>query len=205
MCGGTYNDWKTPRWLVKVNDEPLVERTIRLLRENNVKNIAISSNHNYFDYLDVPILRHDNDYVCGRATSKDAWISAFYPSDEPTCYIFGDVLFSRNAIKTIVETDTDDIEFFASAPPFDKRYPKEHAEPFAFKAQNIKHFLQCVKETDLLYRSGKIKRCIAWELWQVIKHTKLNKIDYTNYVAINDFTCDIDYPKDAELKKWLNT
>ena len=39
---------------------------------------------------------------------------------------------------------------------------------------------------------------IAWELWQVIKNTELNKIDYSNYTVINDYTCDIDKPEDAE-------
>lgn len=205
MCGGKYNGWSTPRWLVRVNGEPLVERTIRLLRQNGVEDIAISSNHNCFDYLDVPILKHDNEYTCGYSTSKynkHFWLYAFYPSDIPTCYILGDVLFSPEAIKKIVETETSDIEFFASAPPFAKNYPKHHAEPFAFKAQNIKHFLQCVEDAKMLYRCGKLKRCISWELWQVIKGTKLNRIDYTNYIAINDYTCDIDSTED--INRWLN-
>ena len=42
---------------------------------------------------------------------------------------------------------------------------------------------------------------IAWELWQVIKNTPLNQIDYTNYVAINDYTCDIDSEEDIEKFK----
>ena len=31
----------------------------------------------------------------------------------------------------------------------------------------------------------------------VIKGTPLNKLDYTNYVRINDYTCDIDVPEDV--------
>ena len=42
------------------------------------------------------------------------------------------------------------------------------------------------------------RRAIAWELWQVIKGTPLNVIDYTNYTVINDWTCDIDEPEDIE-------
>jgi len=38
---------------------------------------------------------------------------------------------------------------------------------------------------------------VAWELWQVIKDTPLNKVDYTNYTVINDYTCDIDVPEDV--------
>jgi len=37
-----------------------------------------------------------------------------------------------------------------------------------------------------------------WELWQVIKDTPLNKINYKNYTVINDYTCDIDDLKDIQ-------
>ena len=45
MCGGTYKKWETPRQLTKVCGEPIVARTIRLLREQGVDDIAISSNN----------------------------------------------------------------------------------------------------------------------------------------------------------------
>ena len=38
-----------------------------------------------------------------------------------------------------------------------------------------------------------------WELWQIIKKSPINIIDYTNYVAIKDWTCDVDSPEDAKL------
>ena len=45
MCGGTYKQWETPRQMLPVNDEPIVARTIRLLTENGINDIAISSNN----------------------------------------------------------------------------------------------------------------------------------------------------------------
>ena len=123
----------------------------------------------------------------------------FVPVEEPTTYLCGDVVFSPEAIKKIVETETKDIEFFASAPPFAKNYSKEWAEPFAFKVVNIDHLKQAQIHTKTLYRAGEFKRKpIAWEFWQVVKCTELNKIDYTNYTVINDYTCDIDEPEDIK-------
>ena len=58
MCGGKYWNWSTPKQLVKINGERLVERTIRLLGENGVKDIAISSNDSQFCTFDVPMLMH---------------------------------------------------------------------------------------------------------------------------------------------------
>lgn len=130
---------------------------------------------------------------------------AFYPTDEPACYIFGDVVFSPAAIKTIVNTNTDSIEFFASAPPFSRQFPKKSAEPFALKVVNQKYFKICIEECKNAANLGYFRRQpIMWELWQIIKRTPLNIIDYTNYKAINDYTSDIDSGKDIEYFQRIN-
>lgn len=201
MCGGAYRQWEIPRHLQKLHGEEIVARTIRLLRENGVQDIAISTNNPVFKRLGVPILEHDNDYsVYGPWETSGYWCDAFYPTDEPTCYIFGDVVFSPEAIKTIVETDADDIQFFASAPPFAEGYPKKFAEPFALKVVNTNHLKNAISLTKQYADQGMFKRHpIAWELWQVINGAPLNYIDYKSYVVINDYTCDIDSKEDISL------
>ena len=207
MCGGNYQKWETPRQLLEFQGEALVARTIRLLTENGVGDIAISSNNDVFEQFKVPILRHKNTYNAREYNDFDGyWCEAFYPTDEPVCYLFGDVIFSEYAINKIVNTETKDIEFFASAPPFDKRFYKEWAEPFALKVENQHHLHQAISLVKLYDQQGLFARKpIMWELWQVIKKTPLNKIDYTNYTVINDWTCDVDEPDDIEkLLKFAN-
>lgn len=202
MCGGTYEDWEYPKHMAVVNGEPIVVRTIRLLRENGVTDIAISTtNVKAFLGLGVTILRHHNPYTLPKDTDASTpWLDAFYPMTEPVCYIFGDVVFSPRAIKTIVETETDSIEFFASAKPLPSIYPKRWAEPFAYKVADTQRFFKAIAQTIELDKQGAFKRQpVSWELWQVIKGTPLNKVDYTNYTVINDYTCDIDKPSDVEL------
>ena len=205
MCGGTYSKWEKPKHLTEVKGETIVERTIRLLRENGIEDIAISSNNPAFEQFGVPVLRHANPYYlpigCDASTP---WLDAFYPMNEPVCYIFGDVVFSPGAIKTIVETETNDIEFFASAKPLSFNYPKRWAEPFAFKVVDTTAFFNAIEKTKALDEQGKFKRQpVSWELWQVIKGTELNKVIYGNYTVINDYTCDIDDPKDIEFYERL--
>lgn len=199
MAGGTYTKWDKPRQLTEIKGEPIIARTIRLLKENGVKDIYISSNNAIFEQFGVPVLSHDNDYLAFEYNvCEGLWANGFYPIDEPVCYIFGDVVFSNKAIKKIVETETKSIEFFASAPPFDSRYIKQWAEPFALKVVDTKRFKSCLYINKLFYEMGVFARKpIMWELWQIIKKTPINVIDYTNYTAINDWTCDIDDPEDA--------
>lgn len=201
MCGGNYRRWDTPRQLTRINGEPIVARTIRLLRENGITDIAISSQNAMFERFGVPVLQHENMFdVFGHDNCSGVWVNGFYPTDEPTTYILGDVVFSPAAIRTIIDTGTDDIMFFASKPPFSPEYHKQWAEPFAFKVVNQKHFRQAIEETKR-YDELKMfyRRPIAWELWQVIKGGDLNRIDWDSYVAINDYTCDIDSAEDIRL------
>lgn len=206
MCGGNYANWKAPKQLTRINREPLVVRTTRLLTECGVdkKDITVTASKEnateFMRYCDNVRVYNPNEYtVKGYNDFVGYWCDCFVPTEEPTTYLCGDVVFSPDAIKKIVETETDDIEFFASAPPFAQNYPKNWAEPFAFKVVNIDHLRQAQADTKMLYQLGKFNRKpIAWEFWQVVKQTKLNRIDYTNYTVINDYTCDIDEPEDIK-------
>lgn len=202
MCGGTYKKWEEPRQLNKIFGEPNIARIIRLLKAQGVTDIVISSNNpKIYQNFGVPVLYHQNDFTVSKDGVKESgyWCDGFCILDEPVCYIFGDVVFSPAAIKTIVETETDSIEFFASSPPFDKRYVKEWAEPFAVKVCDYKSFEKAIWKTKEYAAAGLFARePIMWEIWQVINRTPLNIINYKNYVAINDYTCDMDDPGDAE-------
>ena len=194
MCGGHYDKWQTPRQLYSIKGERIIERTVRLLEDAGIEDIAISTDNSVFSYLNLPLLTHNNGFrVAKDGINYGYWVDAFYPIDEPVCYLFGDVVYSPEAIKKIVETPTDDIEFFASAPPFHKDYIKKWAEPLAFKVENVQKFHDCIERVKIYHDQHKFKRQpISWELWQVIKGTELNKIDYTNYTVINDYSCDVD-------------
>lgn len=199
MAGGKYKDWETPRQLLEIRGEPIIGRTIRLLRECGVEDIAISTYDKRFSQFGVPLLKHDNGFVVeSGAVANGCWVSAFYPTEEPACYIFGDVVFSPEAIRIIVNTETRGISFFASVPPFSVLYRKTHAEPFAFKVRDQEHFRQAIEYVQENAHSGIFSRDpISWELWQVIIGGDPKQIDYDTIVPINDYTCDVDTPKDA--------
>ena len=197
MCGGNYPHWEVPRQLTKIHGEPLVARTIRLLRSKGVElsDIFISSNDDRFGQFGVVLLKHENGFIYGRGkvADKNYWLDAFYPTDEAACYLFGDVFFSEFCIASIVNYQPgEDIMFFASAYCHGQGYPKPWAEPFAFKVWNQKRFKEGIALAKLYQDQGKFRRRpVSWELWQVLKGTKLNEIAI-NYQVIDDYSCDID-------------
>lgn len=226
MCGGKYPSFKTPKQLLKINDEVLVERTIRLLRENGVDDIVICTNCNDFNYLNLPILMQHNEYVNGNEDenkkSECSWLNAYYPIDEPCCYLHGDVYFSDEAIKTIVDTEVKDTMFFCTFDWTDGEKDKRNykgREPFAYKVVNQKLFRSAIDDLMRMIDEGKFKNGlppICWQLYRYInkldidyntkKWTDINNIFDTkgDYVVINDYTTDIDKPEDAKvLEEWL--
>lgn len=210
MCGGDYNNLETPRQLSKIFGEEIVARTIRLLRENGITDIAISTNNPIYEKFNIPILKHENNYVVDKDNKvvDGGWFNAFYPTDEPACYLFGDVVFSPEAIKKIVETETDDMEFFGSKKPFASNYIKDHEEPFALKVVNQKHLREAIEKTRELDEQRKFwRRPIMWELWTIIKDAPLQtkRDEYKEeYIGINDYTCDIDRADDIiKIKRAL--
>lgn len=202
MCGGEYVKWETPRQLIEVNGEPIVARTIRLLRENGIDDIAISSNNKVFERFGVPVLSHANSYKAYEYNVNDGyWCDAFYPTDEPTCYLFGDVFYSKAAVKKIIDAETDDIIFFGSAWPWPGEYPKPWIEPFCFKVVNTDHLKAACEEVKRIDRAGGFNRKpIAWETWNVINgNVDPNYTISDSYIHINDYTCDIDKPEEVKL------
>ena len=215
MCGGTYKTFEEPRWLVKINGEPILEHTIKLLRELGVEEIYISSNLDCFDYLGLPILRHNNNYVVKGTSIKDInknktgyWVDAFVPLDIPALYLCGDVWYSKEALEKVVKAETNDILFFGTQPPFAPGYSKPYQEPLAFKVVNQKRFHECIAKCKYLQDHNLTKRKpISWELYRVIEGVDPNVNKFgPHFVAIHDFALDIDLASEVDsLEKAVNT
>ena len=191
-----------PRQLSIVKGEILVERTVRLLKENGVEDILITSHDPRFD--DLGATRYEplfNDY---NPKKNEGYYLSGFPIEllnEPITFLFGDVYYSENAIKTIVETETDSVLFFCTYQNQDERYIKEHDEPLAFKVIDYELFKKHIDIVKKLKDEGKTCRePITWELYRSINGQDINVHEMTkNYVAINDESCDVDFIEDVEL------
>lgn len=195
LCGGEYKAFKTPKQLSVIKGEVLVERTIRLLKENGINEIYISSNDPRF--TQAPRLENKaNNFVADNGKITGYWLDAFYPIGEPCCYLFGDVYFSPNAIKTIVEYNGDKNILFGNSVAKNEEH-KNWGEPFAYKVNNYDEFMAGVKAVKQLYDEGKIIRHpIVWELYRYLHNLDINVQRITDdYITIDDETIDYDNPE----------
>ena len=203
MCGGFYQHFETPKQLSVVNGERLVDRTIRLLKENGIEDIYISSNNPVFDSCGVTRLEHENTYKYEDNVLKGYWLDAFYPNfddNDHVCYLFGDVFYTGNAIKRIVNFKTDGNILFGTGIAKNPQH-ENWGEPFAYIVNDYKTFINGVKEVKKLQDEGKTKRMpIVWELYRYLNGLDVNiqMIKDETYVCIDDGTIDVDSPEQIE-------
>lgn len=196
--------FKIPRQLLEFNGEKLVQRTARLLKQNGVKDILITSHDKRFDNLGATRYEPlNNDY--DPLTSQGYWLNAFPQEllNEPICFLFGDVYYSETAVKKIVETKTNGALFFCTYNNQCEKYIKHHDEPLAYKVVDYDNFKAHIDNVKQLKDNGTCCRePIVWELYRNINSQNINEHVMTkNYVAINDESCDIDTIDDIKKLK----
>lgn len=196
MAGGEYKDFTIPKQLSVVKGEVLIARTIRLLKENGVKDIFISSNDKRFDKYAPRLENPKNDFVVEKGKSTGYWLDAFYPIQNKVCYIFGDVYFTEEAIKTIVEYETNENVLFGTGIAKNEEH-QNWGEPFAYKVNKYDEFMNGINEVKKLFDEGKIiRQPIVWELYRYLHNLDINiQRITTDYVVIDDGTIDIDSPE----------
>ena len=202
MCGGVYDTFTTPKQLSIINGEKLIERTIRLLKENGIgtEEIFISSNNPIFKQY-ATVLEHKNSYESKNGKIYGYWLDAYYPLDEPCIYLHGDVYYSEDAIKKIINLNPKVNTFVGNEIARNKEH-KNWGEPFGYIVVNQQEFKEGIQKTKWLQDEGKLERgfAISWELYRVLNNLDPNKqyiLDET-YLSIDDETIDIDAPWQIE-------
>lgn len=196
MCGGEYKHFTIPKQLLEVKGEVIVARTVRLLKENGVKDIYISSNDPRFDEYAPRLENKKNNFVTDKGKTKGYWLDAFYPIGEPCCYIFGDVYFTPGAIKAIVEYNSNNNILFGTGIARNEEH-QNWGEPFAYKVNKYEEFMNGVNAVKKLYDEGKTARHpIVWEVYRYLHNLDVNvQRITTDYISIDDGTIDIDNPE----------
>ena len=140
--------------------------------------------------------------------SEHCWLNAYYPTKEEACYLPGDVYWSEKAIKIVIETQTDDVVFFAAPGEQDGRRHrniKRHREPLGFKVVNQEHFRTSINALkDMIDKRIFSVDPVSWTLYKYLNNLKIDYNSWNNdifdkpgnLVRIDDITTDIDSERD---------
>lgn len=201
MCGGYYENFKEHKALSIINGERLIERTIRLLKENDIEEYYISSNDDRFSQYGK-ILKHKNSYRFENGIVKGYWVDAYYPTNEPVIYLHGDVYYTKEAIKKILNLNPKVNTMIGNKWALNDNHDKV-GEPFGWIIVDQEKFRNAINKCKQLQDEGKIERgyAISWELYEVLNGHNVNDfiISEDTYLAIYDETDDIDSPKQIEI------
>jgi hypothetical protein len=191
-----WGDHPVPKHLLKVDGEQLLVRTIRLLKENGIRDIRITSHEAAYELPGTrryePIgnrLEIDKFFAC-----KPIWNRS-----GDTLFIYGDVFFTEEAMRSIVSEGTEDFTFYG-------RYAKSSitgkawGEIFALRIREHSYFSEACQfiRRGVLNRS--VRRGGAWELYRHMCGQGPNSAHRMlgHFFEIDDFTEDFDYPHDFE-------
>ena len=185
MAAGEGKRWKNhlgvPKHLLEIGGETLLARTTRLLKEAGIDDYIITGHDERYKEYGTLIPQSVNDCEIDR----------FEHFSEPICYLYGDVFYTREAIKTIIEAEVKDVLFLGS-----------DQEIFAVKVKDLALFYGHKDVVKRLYLKGEVGRCIGWEVYRSIMGIPLDKHWIQGkYRYILDGTNDIDYPEDYDYLK----
>lgn len=215
IAGGEQTRWKShmgrSKHLIEVNGETLLRRSTRLARQFNPRGeVTVSIICKPGDEaayktegadIVVPEFNHDNFDADKFLNSKMLW-----RSPGRTVVLYGDVFFTEDAMRRIMQHETD--EWVLWARPFASNYTgTQWGECFAqtFWWDNLLEHDAALRRIVELYRVGKLHRCGGWEHyramlglpdWMMNKHIFGSRLQ-----VIDDFTEDFDYPYDYD--RWL--
>ena len=213
MCGGYYEHFDRPKALMIVNGETIVGRTIRLLLRLGVQldHIHISGTDERLYDFGVSVLRHTNTHRWEDGKIKGYWLDAFYPhfkDGTKVTYLYGDVMYTEGAIKTILECEVPGNVLFGTRAAKNSGH-KNWGEPFAYKVDNYREFMDGVSAVKKMWDEGYLLRHpITWELYRYLNGLDVNvqAVSDDTYICIDDGTMDIDAPwvieKAEEKRIW---
>lgn len=200
---------------IEQDKETLLERTIRLIRKydsHHIINIFIldTTNKTKYTYENTNLIIINSKIFTIQKTSLALeticiFIQKQLTTNDEKHYIllFGDTYFSEEIIQKLMLNTNPNITFFGreNASTITK---KEYGEIYAISFQNNHISLLHNKFIELhsLYKQKKIFRIKHWELYRLLNNIKPTEHVITNnFIEINDFTEDFDYPSD--YIKWI--
>ena len=189
MADGKGNRWNNyndiPKHFIRIGEETLLERTVRLIKEREPTS-------------DVFITSHDPRYEVEGAKRYEPQnnvleIDRFTEEliEDNICFLYGDTFYSEEAMERITKEAVEDILFFGN-----------ERSIVAIKVKDGELFRYHVNHVRQLFLQDKIKSCKGWQVYQSFLNLPYDEKQICEkYVYIKDQTREFNSPKDLESGK----
>ena len=212
ICAGEASRWgnhlDTPKHLIEIEGERILNRTVRLLNERGIKDVhvVVKEQDDRYSIEGSRLAIVKPDYEKNADADKFLSSQDLWNTNGRTIVLYGDVYFSDQAMNTICNHNKSEWTLFCRPGP-SKITGTPWGECFAqsFINRDIYRHRTALERIARLYKEGILKRCGGWEHYRAM----VNRPDEamrahamtTNFVEIDDWTDDFDYPKD--LIEWM--
>lgn len=213
ICAGEATRWgnykDTPKHLIEIEGERLLNRTVRLLIERGVHEIYVAVKKLSKEYHVDDSIQYQVELNYKQNADADKFLSTkdLWNEKGRTIVLYGDCYFTEEAMDTIVLSEIKEWTLFCR-PNASSITGTPWGECFAqsFYPEHLKQHEEMLHYVADLYKRGVINRCGGWEHYRAMIGRRDEKVKHphvmgTNFVEIDDFTDDFDYPKD--LENWL--
>ncbi|MCL1797154.1 MAG: hypothetical protein FWG24_02360 [Eggerthellaceae bacterium] len=186
MANGADAAWgnyrNTPKQLLEVKGETLLQRTVRLIQDYDPEStIVITGKNASLETEGAHLYRPLED-----SFEIDRFTYELIEND--TCFLCGDTYYTRAAIRKIATIRTDDLLFFGSR----KRI-------FALKINDADLAKAHIDKVKNLYAEDALDECGDWQLYQSFSALSFGKrIVAENFIVLTDSTQDFNTPADYQ-------
>lgn len=189
MADGKGSRWQNyneiPKHFAVVDGEPIIARTVRLLREKSPDS-------------EIIITSHDERYVFPGASRYEPKnnvleIDRFTEEliEDDICFLYGDTYYAEEAIDMIISEQVEDIHFFGTRKSI-----------VAIKIKDGELFRSHVDRVRKLYLEKKIEKCIGWQVYQSFEGLPFRgKPIRDKFTVLGDSTEDFNTPEEYIKRK----
>lgn len=166
---------------IRIDGETLLERTVRLVHENDPDAELIITSHK--EDLNVPGARRYEPK--NNVLEIDRFTAELIGDD--MCFLYGDVLYSEAAVKAVINArGREPVLFFGSK-----------SSICAVLVRDGELFRRLYLEVRSLFLDGKIAECKGWQVYHLYASLPLMGRDIgPGYVVLDSFTRDFNTPED---------
>jgi NDP-sugar pyrophosphorylase family protein len=215
LAAGDGTRWKrylgVPKHLIPVDNERIVDRTVRLLQQLGITDIylvGLDSDEFKIEGTELYIAKKNPKYH-----GADKFLSSqeLWNQSGRTITLFGDIFFTEESIDKIVNDQDKNWKVYGRFGG-SKFTRKGHGELFgqSFYPEHIKNHREKLFYIIELVNKKIINRCIGWEHYRAMQGAENEAVShhkmYQGFDSIDDWTDDFDGPEDYDrfIKNWEN-